>query len=154
MTVRLAVKEDLPELLKFVSEWVIYNMMLAGFTYDEKVFSDNVLMLINGQTAVLVIEDNKIVGGIGGRLTNCFYSKDLIFDVAMFYMDPEYRHLTPKALEALETIMAKTSVTKIIIGNPYFDDFNKHQRFYKMKGYRSLQMSLVKEIKRETSHAS
>lgn len=144
---RAATKDDLEVLSKFFTEWVIYQVAVLGFVFDEEVFKHHLLGMI-AENNVLVLEaDDKIVGGIAGRIVGSFYSKDIIFDVMTMYIDPDYRKFTNQALESLEKILELTTVTKVVMANPAFIDSTKHLRYYKMKGYHLLQMSLIKDIK-------
>lgn len=151
MQLRAATKDDVKPLSGFVTEWVVYQLLCAGFTFDEEIFKQHLQALIDAQNVLVIEVDNKIVGGIGGRIVQSFYTKDIIFDVMTMYIDPDYRKYTPEIFLALEKILMLTTVTKLIIANPEFKDSGKHGRFYKMKGFRSLQTSFIKDIKREAT---
>ena len=152
MNLRIATINDTEAILQFATDWIIYSFLCNGFEFDHDIFSKHIAELIAGKNMLVVMgnteEDSKIVGAIGGRIVESFYSKDIIFDVVSFYIDPEYRHLTGEVLQDLENILSMTTVTKLVVSNPSFQDSAKHHRYYKMKGYRDLQMNLIKDIKR------
>jgi GNAT superfamily N-acetyltransferase len=154
MNVRLATIADLSSLSAFATEWMTYQVICQGFNFDHNIFQRNLLAMIQAQGVLLAEEHNKIIGGIGGRVVTSYYSADIIFDVVMIYLEPEYRKFSGQLFKALEDILKRTTVTKIVIANPAFKDWSKQQRFYKMKGYHLLQSSLVKTIKTGATNAS
>lgn len=149
MNVRVANNEDLLPLSQFVTEWVIYEMLVQGFIFDETIFKQHLQMLIDSKNVMVLEHDDIIVGGVGGRIVQSFYTKDIIFDVMTMYIDPEYRKFTAYVLQAVEKIMTLTTVTKIVLCVPAFSDYEKHCRYYRIKGYRRLQTSFIKDIKPE-----
>lgn len=145
MNIRAAVKSDIEVLSSFVNEWAIYQLLCVGFKFDPDIFKKHLEQIIMTNSVLVIEEEGVVVGGIGGRIVGSFYSNDIIFDVMTMYIDPEHRHLTGKVMESLEKILSMTTVTKIVLANPVY--MSKHNRYYKMKGYRSLQSNYVKDIK-------
>lgn len=151
MQVRAATKDDVNTLSEFVTEWVVYQLLCAGFIFDPEIFKQHLQASIDAQNVLVIEADNKIVGGIGGRIVQSFYTKDIIFDVMTMYIDPDYRKFTGHVLAALEKILSLTTATKIVLANPNFQNSELLDDYYKMKGYRSLQTSFIKDIKREAT---
>lgn len=154
MNLRIATTKDFQKLSELCTPCMIYEIERQGFNFDVKIFHKNLFDLILAGTVLAVEEDGQIVGGVGGRLVTSIFGQDVLYDIILLYIDPDYRYLTSWLMGAIKAIMDKTTVTKIIISNPAFDCYAQRERFYKMKGYSLLQSSMLMNIKSGVSHAS
>ncbi len=151
MRVRQATKSDHSEMERIVSNFFQENEFTRlGIEIDLKstnklveLITDNHLMLV----LETVEEKPTIVGGVGGMIIPfLFNDKVLMFQEFFFYIEPKYRKYSLLLFRELELACKRLEVNNIIMGFPSYNNMDRLERFYKMRGFRKLETHFIKRI--------
>lgn len=97
----------------------------------------------------LAIEDNKIIGSIGGAVIPYFFSTRKKAGDLGFYVEPEYRgsRAAIKLVNALESWAKEKGVEDLYLGQTTGVDVDKTRDFYERLGYKVVGVNTIKHLK-------
>jgi GNAT superfamily N-acetyltransferase len=97
----------------------------------------------------LAIDDNKIVGFIGGVSHKYFFSSRQRVSDLGFYVEPEYRgsRAAIKLAKALEAWAKEKGVEDIYLGQTTGIEVDKTRNFYERLGYKVVGVNTIKRLK-------
>jgi GNAT superfamily N-acetyltransferase len=97
----------------------------------------------------LAIEDNKIIGSIGGAVIPYFFSTRKKAGDLGFYVEPEYRgsRAAIKLVNALESWAKEKGIEDLYLGQTTGVDVDKTQDFYERLGYKVVGVNTIKHLK-------
>jgi hypothetical protein len=97
---------------------------------------------------VLVNENNGVFNGIiGGLISQCMMTKDIIATECFWWIAPELRDRSPAGIKLLlrwEEIVKERYAKRIYVGNLHAVNHDKMQDLYHRLGYKSLETHYVK----------
>jgi len=97
----------------------------------------------------LAIDDDKIIGSIGGAMFPYFFStRQKVGDLG-FYVEPEYRgsRAAIKLVKALEAWAKERGVEDIYLGQTTGIEVDKTRDFYERLGYKVVGVNTIKHLK-------
>ena len=97
----------------------------------------------------LAIEDDKIIGSIGGAVLPYFFSTRKKVGDLGFYVEPEYRgsRAAIKLLHALESWAKEMEVEDVYLGQTTGVEVDKTRDFYERLGYKVVGVNTIKHLK-------
>ncbi len=144
MHIHLALETDIDEIYKLYDEYGNENIGLNIFNKDKVTAA--ILRMIKQNCVMVAKVDGKIVGGTAGVILPCDFTTDLMFVGMFLYFKKGFRNLVRKFLKELELMIKVFPVTKIVFSAPAFAGQEKLERFYKMCGYKVLEVHYCKEL--------
>jgi GNAT superfamily N-acetyltransferase len=145
--VRQAVVEDIPRLYE-LGFGAYTKESLAAFEMDlseEKIKTVASLVLQAGWSFVLEVDD-QIVGCIIGASSPFPFSDALVYGELMFFVQKEFRKFTRAFLTRVEMVLKTRGVAKFILANVETNDGEKIDRFYKILGFKRLEIHYMKSL--------
>ena len=140
ITFRVAVPNDLPEIFKLVDE---YN---DGIEIDRTRTKNSLRDFVYVQGVFMVYHGDQVIGGIGGYVAPALITNDIIFNVMFFYIRPQFRKHTKRIILEMELVMLPTRATQIVYGIPAGGKMPLLYRFFKMMGYKSLEIHVIRRL--------
>lgn len=95
---------------------------------------------------VLLIDNNKAVGIVGGLPVCNFLSPELSWQEVVYYLKPEYRSYSKMLYEHLEFLLRQRGIKTITMTAPCNNKFKLTDRYFKMLGFRQLETHYAKRI--------
>ncbi len=97
----------------------------------------------------LAIEDDKIIGSIGGAVLPYFFSTRKKVGDLGFYVEPEYRgsRAAIKLVHALESWAKEMEVEDVYLGQTTGVEVDKTRDFYERLGYKVVGVNTIKHLK-------
>lgn len=146
MRVRLAEEKDVKDVMDLFTEYANEGLGEYNITLDTARAEKIVRSSIDRKCGFVLIEDDKIVGGMAGYIVESFFSDDVFMQSIFFYIKKPYRSKAALFIKSLEIILRATKVTKFIIANIETNNGEKLERFYKMLGFKKLETHYIKGV--------
>ncbi len=128
---------DLYNLVDVYSDEIQIDKNRAKLSIREMVYMDSTM---------LFEYRGLIVGAIAGYTMPGTFTDSVIFSAMFFYMLPEYRYLTKHVIKEIELVLLPTKVNKIVFSVPANGKAPLMRRFWKMLGYKELEIHMCKRI--------
>lgn len=95
---------------------------------------------------VVLIDNNKLVGIIGGLPVYSFLNSELNWQEVVYYLKPEYRHYSKMLYEHLEFLLVQRGVKTMTMTAACNEKFKLTNRYYKMLGFNEVETHYAKRI--------
>jgi len=142
--VRLAKESDLPDALSLVHEFQKEGLDEFGlFCDDEKA---KIIMCSNIEHSLVLENDGKVIGCLGGFITQGIVSTDLVYQELIWYVSKKYRLWGLKLLRELENKCRQWGIKKILMIHMGNLNAEKMKHFYENLGYKFLEAHYIKDI--------
>ncbi len=146
MLVRLAKPTDIDAMVQVYADYTGEALKGLDTILDKVKVKQSLMRLIQENSVFIALHDDKIIGGMAGKLTPGLFSNDTYFVSLFFYFKPDYRRYVIPFLKYLEGLLLKTNITRMVIGSPELKDADKMMRFYQHLGYRKLETYFYKAV--------
>jgi GNAT superfamily N-acetyltransferase len=149
VTIRVATKDDLPDLLSLCRSFYNSSEWARDTAFEEDAAFPNLWGLVVGpQSTIIVIEDaGKVVGACAVQIAPMPWTFDLVATEVFWYVLPEARR-TPASLElfvAAET-WARDHGAKVMLMGALVTSPPKVRMMYENAGYRESQTAFIKRL--------
>ena len=147
MKARLATEKDLPSMFSFLDGYTEESLGIYGVIDKERI-KQFVTAIIKFEASYVMEEDDAIVGAMVGSISPCMFTCDTMFHSMFFYIVPSFRSKAKVFVDQIEELLKlkPEKITKMIIGNPAFNNFNKLDKFYRLLEFELLESHYFKEI--------
>jgi len=95
---------------------------------------------------VLLIDNNKAVGIIGGLPCFSFLCPEPAWQEAIYYLRPQYRSYSKELYEYLEFLLKQREIKVITMTAACNDKFKLTNRYFKMLGFEQMETHYAKRI--------
>jgi len=143
--IRLAVKEDMSELLPLVKSFYDESLKNYGFDFNEEALKSVIESHCENNSGLVMVED-RIVGVIAGNFIQFPTSNIKIFQEVIWYVLPEYRKNGLRLFKETEKYCKAIGIQAVIMGNMANLNNDKMDRFYKSQGYSTLEVQWIKML--------
>lgn len=143
IVINQAEESDLQEVLSLAECYAAGNEWLE---IDVEQTKKNVNDMFQRGYVFLGQWENKTIGGVAGYLLPCFYNNDIFFCTGFLFIKKEYRFLTRKFIKAVEKFLRATTANKLFFGITAGKNLEKRKRFFRILGYRELEVHMVKDL--------
>jgi len=111
---------------------------------DSKKLSETVLSVMNSGVVFLAVENDQVVGSIGGLFTSEWWSEEIIFGDLWFYVYKDKRSTTA-GIGLIKKFIEAGNGMKIKLGHVYNGDLDRKDKFYESLGLQKAGSTYVKE---------
>lgn len=146
--IRVATLEDVPSLVE-LGKLLHDTSSYSALGYDPEKVERQVQALINGAGGVFVADrDSKVIGFIGGALTEHWFSGDKVAFDYSFFVHPHYRHgvIAVRLIRAFETWAVNNGARQIRMGVTTAINIEGTSRLFKAMGFDEAGALFSKEV--------
>lgn len=142
--IRLAVHSDIDKTLPLIKSFYDESLKAYGFNFNEETLRAVMKTHCDNQSALVMEEDNLIIGVIAGQFVQ-FPTSDLkVFQEVIWYVLPEYRSHGIKLFKETERHCKSIGIQAVIMGNMSNLNNDKMDRFYTGQGYKIMEVQWIK----------
>jgi len=144
--IRLITKDDIDRVLPLVEAFYEESLKYFGFPMSREATILSIEQHIKNESALVMEEEGKIVGVIGGHFIQFLGSDFKAFQEVMWYILPEHRKNGLKLFKETERHCKSIGISAIIMC--YMANLNseKMKKFYKAQGYMPLEVQWIKKL--------
>lgn len=144
---KLATIQDIPELLSLCEQ--AHKESPHELRLDREQIFSSLHEIIEKGVIICYVQDNRIVGLIGGITTFTIMSLEKVGAELLWFVHPDYRRSRNalKLLTAFEYWCWSQDCKAITLGNMPNDSFEATKKFYTRKGYKLIEMAYMKRIR-------
>jgi GNAT superfamily N-acetyltransferase len=142
--VRPAKIEDKPAVLELLKDFHKESMDKYNILCDDKIANDFMDKCVD--TSFVLEIENKIVGILGGMITNYPLNNEKMYYEWVWYVDPKYRLHGVSLFHYLEDYCKDKGIKKIGMALMANSKAEKLEKFYKRLGFELLEKHFIKHI--------
>lgn len=144
--IRLIEESDIEQAVLLVKSFYEESLKLYGFSYNDETLIAIAKEHCVNKSALVMIEDSKIVGVIAGKFVLFPASDYKVFQETIWYVLPEHRKHGLKLFRETENYCKSIGIKTMIMSNMENLNSEKMAIFYKSQGYKPLEVQWVKML--------
>ena len=142
--IRLAMHSDIENILPLVKSFYDESLKCYGFNFSEEVLRGIMKEHCDNQSALIMVENEKIIGVIAGKFVQFPTSDFKIFQEVIWYVFPEYRKNGLRLFHETERYCKSIGIQVLIMGNMANLNNDKMEKFYKSQSYSMMEVQWIK----------
>ena len=149
--IRLAIEQDLPQILELLKEFHAESLNAYKLGVDEQITT--ILMRKCYSTSLVLEIDNKIVGVLGGTIVKYPLNDEKLYQELVWFVNKKYRLHGVQLFYKLEDYCRENGITKIGVALMANSKAEKLESFYERMGFEYLEKHFIKTLNGKVGYA-